>query len=238
MAPTKRRRPTRRPQRRARSSASSGALPGATHHTQTARFFPPLERPDPTPPPPPPPPPPPQHLPLLKRNPCPPSRAGKITTLGEVSGVVPPTAASGGRAARHRPGPGDEDTLFVYCTTGSDNRVARVSLAGGRVGRPKAVLDRHPDQHPPPRRPAAVRRRRHAAGLHRRRRAVRRWPRTGTPWPARSCGSGPTAAPPRATRSTTGPGRTVTATSRDSPSTPTVGCGRRSSATRRPTSST
>ena len=43
---------------------------------------------------------------------------------------------------RHRlaTAPGDEETLFVYYTTGSDNRVGRVSLAGGKVGRPKTVL--------------------------------------------------------------------------------------------------
>ena len=36
--------------------------------------------------------------------------------------------------------PGDEDTLFAYFTSASDNRVARVSLAGGRVGRPRLLV--------------------------------------------------------------------------------------------------
>lgn len=65
---------------------------------------------------------------------------GKKTTLGEVSGVVPPAGIGEGGLLGIATAPGDEETLFVYCTTGSDNRVARVSLAGGRVGKPKAVL--------------------------------------------------------------------------------------------------
>jgi glucose/arabinose dehydrogenase len=36
--------------------------------------------------------------------------------------------------------PKDEETLFAYITTGSDDRVVRCSIAGGRVGRPKAIL--------------------------------------------------------------------------------------------------
>ncbi|HEY5979319.1 MAG TPA: PQQ-dependent sugar dehydrogenase [Microlunatus sp.] len=65
---------------------------------------------------------------------------GKKTTLGEVSGVVPPTGIGEGGLLGIATAPGDEDTLFVYYTTGSDNRVGRVSLAGGKVGTPKAVL--------------------------------------------------------------------------------------------------
>jgi len=65
---------------------------------------------------------------------------GKKTTLGEVTGVVPPTGIGEGGLLGIATAPGDEDTLFVYYTTGSDNRVGRVSLAGGRVGKPKAVL--------------------------------------------------------------------------------------------------
>jgi glucose/arabinose dehydrogenase len=65
---------------------------------------------------------------------------GKKTTLGEVSGVVPPTGIGEGGLLGIATAPGDEDTLFVYYTTGSDNRVGRVSLAGGKVGKPKAVL--------------------------------------------------------------------------------------------------
>ncbi|HEY5785380.1 MAG TPA: PQQ-dependent sugar dehydrogenase [Microlunatus sp.] len=65
---------------------------------------------------------------------------GKKTTIGEVSGVVPPTGVGEGGLLGIATAPGDEDTLFVYYTTGSDNRVGRVSLAGGTVGKPKAVL--------------------------------------------------------------------------------------------------
>ncbi|HEU4546127.1 MAG TPA: PQQ-dependent sugar dehydrogenase, partial [Microlunatus sp.] len=65
---------------------------------------------------------------------------GKKTTLGEVSGVVPPTGIGEGGLLGIATAPGDEETLFVYYTTGSDNRVGRLSLAGGKVGKPKAVL--------------------------------------------------------------------------------------------------
>jgi len=37
-------------------------------------------------------------------------------------------------------GPGDEETLFAYITTNSDDRIVRCSLAGGRVGRPRPIL--------------------------------------------------------------------------------------------------
>ena len=65
---------------------------------------------------------------------------GKKTTLGEVSGVVPPTGIGEGGRPGIATAPGDEETLFVYYTTGSDNRVGRLSLTGGKVGKPKAVL--------------------------------------------------------------------------------------------------
>lgn len=65
---------------------------------------------------------------------------GKKTTLGEVSGVAPPSGIGEGGLLGIATAPGDEETLFVYYTTGSDNRVARVSLRGGSVGKPKAVL--------------------------------------------------------------------------------------------------
>ena len=68
------------------------------------------------------------------------SAKGKKTTLGEVSGVVPPTGIGEGGLLGIATAPGDEDTLFVYYTTGSDNRVGHLSLAGGRVGKQKAVL--------------------------------------------------------------------------------------------------
>ena len=68
------------------------------------------------------------------------SPKGRKTTLGEVAGVVPPTGIGEGGLLGIASAPDDEETLFVYYTTDSDNRVARVSLAGGKVGKPKAVL--------------------------------------------------------------------------------------------------
>lgn len=66
--------------------------------------------------------------------------AGKKTTLGEVAGVVPPRGIGEGGLLGIATAPGDEETLFVYYTTSSDDRVARVSLAGGKVSQPTAVL--------------------------------------------------------------------------------------------------
>jgi glucose/arabinose dehydrogenase len=68
------------------------------------------------------------------------SPRGRKTILGEVSGVTPASGIGEGGLLGIAAAPGDEETLFVYSTTGSDNRVARVSLAGGRVGKPRAVL--------------------------------------------------------------------------------------------------
>lgn len=65
---------------------------------------------------------------------------GKKTTLGEVSGVTPPTGIGEGGLLGLATAPGDEETLFVYYTSDSDDRVAKVSLRGGRVGRPDAIL--------------------------------------------------------------------------------------------------
>ena len=65
---------------------------------------------------------------------------GKKTTLGEVSGVIPPTGIGEGGLLGIATAPGDEETLFVYYTTDSDNRVARVSLAKSKIGTPTAVL--------------------------------------------------------------------------------------------------
>ncbi len=66
--------------------------------------------------------------------------AGRKTSLGRVDGVAAPTGLGEGGLLGLAFAPGDEDTLFAYITTDSDNRVVRVSLDGGRVGSPKAVL--------------------------------------------------------------------------------------------------
>jgi glucose/arabinose dehydrogenase len=68
------------------------------------------------------------------------SADGKKTTLGEIDGVVPPSGAAEGGLMGIALAPGDEDTLFAYITTDSDDRLVRVSLAGGRIGRPRALL--------------------------------------------------------------------------------------------------
>jgi glucose/arabinose dehydrogenase len=65
---------------------------------------------------------------------------GKVTTLGEVSGVAAPSGIGEGGLLGIALAPGDEETLFAYTSTANDNRVVRISLAGGRVGRPAPVL--------------------------------------------------------------------------------------------------
>ncbi len=65
---------------------------------------------------------------------------GTVSTLGEVSGVQAPSGAGEGGLLGLAIAPHDQQTLYAYCTTSSDNRVVRLSLAGGRVGKPHAVL--------------------------------------------------------------------------------------------------
>jgi glucose/arabinose dehydrogenase len=65
---------------------------------------------------------------------------GRVSTVGEVSGVQAPSGLGEGGLLGLALAPGDEQTLYAYCTTASDNRVVRVSLAGGKVGKPHPVL--------------------------------------------------------------------------------------------------
>jgi glucose/arabinose dehydrogenase len=65
---------------------------------------------------------------------------GKVTRLGEVAGVAPATGIGEGGLLGIALAPGDEDTVFAYLTSASDNRVVRLSIRGGRVGRPKPLL--------------------------------------------------------------------------------------------------
>ena len=65
---------------------------------------------------------------------------GKVTTLGEVSGVAAPSGPGEGGLLGIALAPGDEETLFAYMSTEDDNRVVRISLAGGKVGRPVSVV--------------------------------------------------------------------------------------------------
>lgn len=68
------------------------------------------------------------------------SAQGAVRTLGTVPGVVAPTGLGEGGLLGLALAPGDPDTLFAYLTSGSDNRVVRLGLAGGRVGRARPVL--------------------------------------------------------------------------------------------------
>nr|WP_294690272.1 PQQ-dependent sugar dehydrogenase [uncultured Friedmanniella sp.] len=68
------------------------------------------------------------------------SPSGRTRTLGEVPGVISPSGQGEGGLLGLALAPGDEETLFAYLTTESDNRVVRISLAGGRLGRPREVL--------------------------------------------------------------------------------------------------
>ncbi len=68
------------------------------------------------------------------------SATGQTTTLGTVGGVSAPSGSGEGGLLGLALAPGDPETLFAYLTSRSDNRVVRISLAGGRVGRPRPVL--------------------------------------------------------------------------------------------------
>ena len=65
---------------------------------------------------------------------------GRTRTLGTVAGVAAPSGPGEGGLLGLALAPGDEETLFAHLTSASDDRVVRVSLAGGRVGRPRPVL--------------------------------------------------------------------------------------------------
>ena len=133
----------------------------------------------------------------------------------------------------------DDRTLFFYLTSSSDNRVVKApSSTARRSARP-------PSSSTASRRASSTT----AAGSRSvptttstsppARPATPSSPRTLTAWPARSCGSRPTATPHPATPTPARPcGRWATATSRASPGTTRDACGPRSSATRRGTSST
>jgi glucose/arabinose dehydrogenase len=68
------------------------------------------------------------------------SKRGKVSSVGDVAGVVSPSGFGEGGLMGIALAPNDEETLFAHITTGSDDRVVRCSLAGGRLGRPKAIL--------------------------------------------------------------------------------------------------
>jgi glucose/arabinose dehydrogenase len=65
---------------------------------------------------------------------------GKVSALGEVSGVQASSGLGEGGLLGLALDPSDAETLYAYCTTSSDNRVVRLSLAGGKIGSPQSVL--------------------------------------------------------------------------------------------------
>jgi glucose/arabinose dehydrogenase len=65
---------------------------------------------------------------------------GRKSEAGEVSGVNAPNGLGEGGLLGLALAPGDESTLFAYLTSDSDNRVVRMSLDNGRLGRQRSVL--------------------------------------------------------------------------------------------------
>jgi glucose/arabinose dehydrogenase len=65
---------------------------------------------------------------------------GKVSAIGEVAGAVGAANLGEGGLMGIALAPGDEETMFAFVTTSSDDRIVSCSLAGGRVGRPKEIL--------------------------------------------------------------------------------------------------
>jgi len=66
--------------------------------------------------------------------------SGKVSTVVAVGGVVPaPRGGEGGLLGIATP-PGDESTLFAYITTASDNRVVKMDLSPGSLGKATTIL--------------------------------------------------------------------------------------------------
>ena len=141
-----------------------------------------------------------QHRPDPSRSPA----RGKITHRRRDRGRRAARRLRRGRADGHRSCAGRRgDPVRLSSTTRSDDRLVRVSLAGGKVGQPRSVLDgfqTNVNHH-------GGRLLFDADGLlfvvHRRCGAVRAGPGPGRAGRARSCASAPTAGPRRATPSTT-----------------------------------
>ena len=68
------------------------------------------------------------------------STRGRVSTLGEVAGVDAPSGLGEGGLLGIALHPDDPDTLFAYTTTSNDDRVVSMSIAGGKIGRPRPVL--------------------------------------------------------------------------------------------------
>ena len=65
--------------------------------------------------------------------------AGEVTEVGTVAGVQARTGSGEGGLLGLAQDPAQPDQLFAYFTTGTDNRVARLDLAGG-LGKPEPIL--------------------------------------------------------------------------------------------------
>jgi glucose/arabinose dehydrogenase len=65
---------------------------------------------------------------------------GDVTTVGEVPGVVGAAGGGEGGLLGIAVPPGDEGSLFAYLTTSADDRVVRMDLGPGGLGRPTPVL--------------------------------------------------------------------------------------------------
>ncbi len=68
------------------------------------------------------------------------STTGTTKRLGTVQGVAAPSGLGEGGLLGLALDPDDQDTLYAYITTDSDNRVVRLSIAGGKIGRPTPIL--------------------------------------------------------------------------------------------------
>ncbi|MET0931635.1 MAG: PQQ-dependent sugar dehydrogenase [Aeromicrobium sp.] len=64
---------------------------------------------------------------------------GTVTTVGEVADSSGSPGGEGGLLGIAIP-PGDESVVFAYVTTGSDDRVVRMTLDGNELGRPDPIL--------------------------------------------------------------------------------------------------
>jgi glucose/arabinose dehydrogenase len=64
---------------------------------------------------------------------------GTVTTLGSVPDASGSPGGEGGLLGIAIP-PGDESVVFVYVTTGSDDRIVRMSLSGDELGEPEPIL--------------------------------------------------------------------------------------------------
>lgn len=67
------------------------------------------------------------------------STSGQVTPVGSVSGSSGVAGGEGGLLGIAL-APDDEDILYAYVTTSSDDRIVRMSIAGGSLGRSTPVL--------------------------------------------------------------------------------------------------